>query len=605
MEPVRLVIWDLDETYWQGTLTEGGITYNQFNHDVVVTLARRGIMSSICSKNELSAVKAVLEEHGIWDFFIFPSVNWEPKGERIGQLIEAVQLRPASVLFIDDNPQNLSEAKFFSPQIQVGDENLIPLILGDARFAGKNDENLSRLEQYKLLERRKKDEVAAGSDNQRFLRSCDIRVFIENDIEAHIDRAVELINRTNQLNFTKLRLPEEMEQARTALREMLARFNVQAGLIRVADNYGDYGYCGFFTVERTGNGSRLLHYCFSCRILGMGVERFVYERLNRPALTIRGEVLSDPNDASRGPVDWIRMVDDVQQAVGAGQKTGALPPIFLRGGCDLMILEHYFRMVTDEVQAEYSFNRNGIDIRIDHSLFARFSLEGVAGPLVEDFRALGYEPGDFRSTVLEAGPRGLDGCRIFSFLPDTWVAVYRSNTTDVLVPFVLDATNGQRDATALTPEEVVASNNSAQAATAVEFLKETCTYVGLLGETDFKDIFQRVLRSVPATSPIFVILAKDFYGPVDSPASKAAAAVNQNRWAAEVARELGNVRLIRIETFVDDPGEIQGNHFDRAVYFRMFAHIREVLTGLPATGTGSDPARAARENTHTAASSAP
>jgi predicted enzyme involved in methoxymalonyl-ACP biosynthesis len=32
-EPVRLVIWDLDETFWHGTLTEGGISsYSMDNH---------------------------------------------------------------------------------------------------------------------------------------------------------------------------------------------------------------------------------------------------------------------------------------------------------------------------------------------------------------------------------------------------------------------------------------------------------------------------------------------------------------------------------------------------------------------------------------------
>ena len=28
MESVRLVIWDLDDTFWQGTLTEGGVAYS-------------------------------------------------------------------------------------------------------------------------------------------------------------------------------------------------------------------------------------------------------------------------------------------------------------------------------------------------------------------------------------------------------------------------------------------------------------------------------------------------------------------------------------------------------------------------------------------------
>jgi hypothetical protein len=39
---------DLDETFWKGILTEGGIEYQQSPHDIVIELARRGIMSSIC-----------------------------------------------------------------------------------------------------------------------------------------------------------------------------------------------------------------------------------------------------------------------------------------------------------------------------------------------------------------------------------------------------------------------------------------------------------------------------------------------------------------------------------------------------------------------------
>ena len=248
-----------------------------------------------------------------------------------------------------------------------------------------------------------------------------------------------------------------------------------------------------------------------------------------------------------------------------------------------MILEHYFRMITDEVHAEYSFERNGIAIRIDHSLLARLFLEGVEGHVVEQFRALGYEPADFRSAVLEAGRKGVDGCRIFSFLPDSWVAVYRYNTQNVLVPFVLDPAAGQKDATVLSPEAVVAANSSSQAVTAVSFLRDRCTYVGLLGEAEFKDNFREVIRSVPPSSPIFVILPKDFYGSVDSPNSKAPAAVNLNRWTSEVARDYDNVRLIKMDAFVNDPTEIQGNHFHRAVYFKIFSHIREVLNGLGST----------------------
>ncbi len=59
-EPVRLVIWDLDETFWTGTLAEGEIKYQQHIHDIVVSLAQRGIVSSICSKNDMARSRVFL-----------------------------------------------------------------------------------------------------------------------------------------------------------------------------------------------------------------------------------------------------------------------------------------------------------------------------------------------------------------------------------------------------------------------------------------------------------------------------------------------------------------------------------------------------------------
>jgi predicted enzyme involved in methoxymalonyl-ACP biosynthesis len=77
-EAVRLIVWDMDESFWRGTLSEGGVTWRDDTHAIVVELARRGIMSSICSKNDFDAARAVLAEHGAWDYFIFPSIDWSP-----------------------------------------------------------------------------------------------------------------------------------------------------------------------------------------------------------------------------------------------------------------------------------------------------------------------------------------------------------------------------------------------------------------------------------------------------------------------------------------------------------------------------------------------
>src|SRR6516164_1286928 len=248
-EPVRLVVWDLDETFWRGTLVEGGIReYVQAHHEIVVELARRGILSSICSKNDEQSVVKILGERKILDYFMFPDISWDPKGPRLAALIEAVQLRPATVMFIDDNPHNLAEAKALIPDLQLENEKFIPKLLADPRFVGKDDSDLSRLKQYKLLEARHEAQRSPGGGGHQFLRDSDIHVCFDHDLEdvANLDRAIELINRTNQLNYTKRRLPEDLEEARRILRLHAAEPMVQAGLIRVVDRYGDYGYVGFF-----------------------------------------------------------------------------------------------------------------------------------------------------------------------------------------------------------------------------------------------------------------------------------------------------------------------------------------------------------------------
>ncbi len=303
-EAIRLIVWDLDETFWDGTLSEGGVTWREDTAEIVRELARRGVMSAICSKNDIEPVKAIMAEKGLWDSFIFPSIDWSAKGPRIARLIGMIGLRAASVLFIDDNPLNLAEARSYAPDIQTAGEQVIASLLADPRLTGRDDTALSRLKQYKVLEARKADEARfaeakgvapgrgfapgrgvapdVGSDTD-FLRASDIRIRIETDVEAYLDRAIELINRTNQLNFVKRRLPESLEAARARLRAEIARFNTQAGLVAVADKYGDYGFCGYYQVNTARGAVELSQFCFSCRILGMGIEAFVYQRLGRPA----------------------------------------------------------------------------------------------------------------------------------------------------------------------------------------------------------------------------------------------------------------------------------------------------------------------------------
>jgi FkbH-like protein len=548
-EAVRLVIWDLDETFWHGTLTEGGYTYNQAAHDLVIELAGRGIMNSICSKNDFDKVRAILEEHGIWDYFIFPSINWEPKGPRIQALIETVQLRPETVLLIDDNPMNLQEALYFTPAMQTAAETFIAEIANSPLFKGKNDRELSRLKQYKLLERRKAEEAIAmeqsGGSNVEFLRSSNVRVRIEYDIEKHIDRAVELINRTNQLNFTKRRLPEDPEQARKALRTELSDFRTQAGLVEVFDNYGNYGYCGFFGLKTGAAQAHLTHYCFSCRILDMGVEQWLYQALGRPTLRIVGEVLSSP--VKGDAVDWVTPVFDTSViAADSRELDNCLDTVLIRGGC-----------------GEFNIVRNGIPLRLDHSLCLRYAMEGLPMTALPVLSRLGFEPVDFETKFFDRS--GKQSIWVFNNWADFAFPIYRHRQTGLLVPFV-DPTMGQG------PED---ERKTKQLQASLDYLDAEFDPEGFLSEDMLSANLEMIFSNIPAYGTMFVIL------PLEKRANKAGMIITHERAAAlnrviiEVAKKFGNVKLLPIDRFIEKDDEIRNSffHLDRMVYFRLYDYV--------------------------------
>jgi FkbH-like protein len=331
---VKLVVWDLDDTFWQGTLTEGGIAPIARNREIVLELSRRGIINSICSKNDYDEVKGRLGEMGIWDYFVFPHIRFGPKGQAIAEMLEGAGLRAENVLFIDDNPSNLEEVKFFNPGIMTAHPvDILDSLLDHPHCAGKPDPELTRLKQYQFLQRKVEERSTSALSNEEFLRASNIKVTIDYDLEENFDRIVELINRTNQLNYTKKRLdtPAEVERFRVLLNET---FHSYAGCVRASDNYGDYGLVGFFLLRQNARAKKLIHFVFSCRTMNMGIEQYVYDMLGRPEIEIAAPV--SYGLSSHAAIDWINSETEGQTAAAAG--AGKL---VLLGGCDLLQLASY------------------------------------------------------------------------------------------------------------------------------------------------------------------------------------------------------------------------------------------------------------------------
>ncbi len=588
IEPIRLVIWDLDDTFWRGTLTEGGIqAFVQDHHDLVSALARRGIMSSICSKNDHDAVRTILQEQGLWDYFIFPSIDWSPKGARIAAMVEAIGLRPSTVLFIDDNPNNRAEVAATVPGIAVADETCIAALAGHDMLRGKDDTGLTRLAQYKLLERKKQDEVQASGDNIGFLRSCGIRVTVEYNLDGHLDRVVELISRTNQLNFTKSRLPEDPQEARAEVVKQLRYFGYQGGLVRVSDRYGDYGFVGFYlkTLDEGLNAGSLKHFCFSCRTIGMGIEQYVYQMLGRPWLTIVGEVLSDVYSAP--VVDW------VNQAGGgpaAGRRLAQFNEVRMRGGCEMSALAHYFKLAGPVTCLETNFPRDIFVVKTD-----------TASSLVNTLQATPER--DAALSRLELPPESLVSglfaplngptLMVLNLWGELHIPTYRHNTYGFLVNLVVDGfmgwgdTHQGGDVAAWTDDAIAAQSSKlgldaamqARLLAVVGELRRDYTFAGQVGEAEVKASLRVIADHIPAGGTLALVLPScwSFDGTPNQRNTEHA------HWCREALAGRPSVKLIDIDHSVYLPTERSseiGDHFDRIVYYRVAEDIMNQVAAL-------------------------
>ena len=322
LERIKLVIWDLDDTFWEGILSEGSVVIPKDNRQLIIRLTDIGIVNTICSKNNFDSVREELERNNLWDYFVFPSINWEAKGNRVKQLISDMQLRPANILFLDDNPSNREEVKFFCPGVMAEGPEVLPELIELANNSDKEDIAHKRLQQYKILEE-KHEEKKSYSSNEEFLYESHICVTIKKDCLEKLDRIYELNIRANQLNFTKLRSTKE------GLKMLLMNPAVEAGYVCVNDKFGDYGIVGFYALK----DGALVHFVFSCRTLGMGIEQWVYNQIGRPELVMVGEVISDLS-ITKGP-GWINQKKKSTQGKKMQIRDLQKHKVLVKGPCDL------------------------------------------------------------------------------------------------------------------------------------------------------------------------------------------------------------------------------------------------------------------------------
>lgn len=264
----KCVVWDLDNTVWDGILVEDGLDALQLRPgvaEVFRTLDARGILHSVVSKNDPDRAMRALRRFGLDDYVLAPQISWDPKGAMVGRVAKALNIGRDTLIFVDDSPFERAEVASVCPDVLVLDAEDVPTLpeRPECRVPVTED---SRRRRSLYREQAVRDEAKSGFDGDylAFLRECEMELVLSPLGPENIERVYELTQRTNQMNFSGRRYtPEELD--------VLGRSeDHDTYVMRCRDRFGDYGIVGFACVER--NEPRLLDLTFSCRVQSKRVE---------------------------------------------------------------------------------------------------------------------------------------------------------------------------------------------------------------------------------------------------------------------------------------------------------------------------------------------
>lgn len=264
----KCVVWDLDNTLWEGTLIEDGPEALQLKPGVTAViheLDRRGILQSIVSKNNPEDAMAVLRRFELDDYFLYPQMSWEPKGRAVGEIARLLNIGLDTVLVIDDQPFEREQIQAACPATSVIDatEYLGLTDRPECQVPVTND-SANRRRMYWQQTHRVEAQSAFDGDYFTFLLDCQMKLRLKRLGDENLQRVHELTQRTNQMNFSGNRYD------RDRLAEIMKTVYLHTYVMDCEDKFGHYGTVGLCVVD--SREPRMIDLMFSCRIQSKRVE---------------------------------------------------------------------------------------------------------------------------------------------------------------------------------------------------------------------------------------------------------------------------------------------------------------------------------------------
>lgn len=284
----KLVIVDLDNTLWGGTVGDlGWENLRLGGHDhigeafvdfqrALKALWNRGILLAIASKNDEHLALEALTKHPEMVLrtsdFVAMRINWNDKAANIVDICAELNLGLSSVVFIDDNPVERARVREALSEVFVPNwpddktcyaSSLWELNCFDSAYVTAED--VSRNQLYATEKQRQVLKKTVGSPEE-WLLSLGTEVKVEELNTSNCARAVQLLNKTSQMNLTTRRLSEQ------ELHSWLQADNRKFWVFRVKDKFGDSGLTGLLSLEIESGVARIVDFVLSCRVMGRNVE---------------------------------------------------------------------------------------------------------------------------------------------------------------------------------------------------------------------------------------------------------------------------------------------------------------------------------------------
>jgi len=264
----KCVVWDLDNTIWEGILMEDGpdnIKLRPGLAEVIKELDQRGILHSIASKNNYDEAIALVKHFGLDSYFLYPQISWTPKGQAVKRIAQCLNIGLDTLIFVDDSEFERAQVKHVCPQVRLldaDDYESLPNLEACRVEITSESRNRRRMYQQQAVRELVLDDFQGNYES--FLRDCRIHLEISTLTEADLQRVHELTQRTNQMNFSGHRYDREV------LNDILHSEDLHTFVMKCRDRFGSYGTIGFAIIDF--RQTLMTDLMFSCRIQSKRVE---------------------------------------------------------------------------------------------------------------------------------------------------------------------------------------------------------------------------------------------------------------------------------------------------------------------------------------------